>query len=156
MFDFVEETLDEIALAVEREVAQALDDAVGFGRYDNFCTAGFDEVDDGFAVVSLVSQHVFRGDVFQEQFRLGAIGGIARGEDETERIAQGIAQCMQFCGQSATRTADRFRLAIPPFAPALCWCARTMVASIITYSKSGSSAKALNILSQTPFAAQRL
>ena len=105
---------------------------------------------------ALVSQHVFCGDVFQEQFCLGAIGDIARSEDETERITQSIAQGVQFCGQSATRPADRFRLAIPPFAPALCWCARTMVASIITYSKSGSSAKTLKILSQTPFAAQRL
>ena len=102
MFDFVEETLDEIALAVEREVAEALDDAVGFWRYDNFGATGFDDVDDGLAVVALVSQHVFCGDVFQEQFCLGAIGGIARSEDETERITQSIAQGVQFCGQSAT------------------------------------------------------
>jgi hypothetical protein len=40
-------------------------------------------------------------DILQEQFGLGAIGGIARSEDEAQRIAQGIAQCMQLGGQSA-------------------------------------------------------
>ena len=82
MFDFVEETFDEIALAIECEVAEALYDAVRFRRDDNFGAAGFDEVDDGLAVVALVGQHIFRGDIFQEQFCLGAIGDIARGEDE--------------------------------------------------------------------------
>ena len=96
------------------------------------------------AGLALVGQHVFRGDVFQERFRLGAIGGVSGSEDEAELIAQSIAQRVQFVGQSPARTADRFRLAIPPFAPALCWCAQTMVASIIPYSKSGLSAKTLN------------
>jgi hypothetical protein len=40
-------------------------------------------------------------------------------------------------------------------APALCWWALTMVASIMAYSLSGSSAKALKRLSQTPLTAQR-
>jgi hypothetical protein len=44
---------------------------------------------------------------------------------------------------------------IPALALALCWCALTMVASIIAYSLSGSSAKVLKSLSQTPLAAQR-
>jgi hypothetical protein len=71
---------------------------------------------------------------------------------------------MKFGGQSTTRAANSFRLLIPSlfkqgtgfFAPALCWCARTMVASIMTNSKSGSSAKALKRLSQTPLSDQRL
>ena len=50
MFDFVEESFDEVTFAVEREVAQALGDAVCFRWNDNFGAAGFDEVDDGFAV----------------------------------------------------------------------------------------------------------
>ena len=82
MFDFVEETLDEIAFAVEREVAESLDDAVCFWRDDGFGATGFDETDNGFAVVAFVGQHVFCGDILQEQFCLGAIGDIARSEDE--------------------------------------------------------------------------
>jgi len=57
--------------------------------------------------------------------------------------------------EPAARAADG--LIETPFlsAPALCWWARTIVASIIAYSLSGSSAKALKRFSQTPLAAQR-
>src|SRR6266849_1783344 len=50
--------------------------------------------------------------------------------------------------QAQDEAADRtsFR---PPFLPAACWCARTMVESIMTYSKSGSSAMAANNRSHT-------
>ena len=37
----------------------------------------------------------------------------------------------------------------------VCWWALTTVASILAYSLSGSSAKILNRLSQTPFSAHR-
>src|SRR5262249_29117832 len=47
------------------------------------------------------------------------------------------------------RAADGFILS-PPFAPTACWCARTIVASIMICSKSGSSAKTLKRLSQMP------
>jgi hypothetical protein len=49
---------------------------------------------------------------------------------------------VDFGTYAATRTTEGFILN-PPFAPAACWCARTMVASIMTCSKSGSSAKTL-------------
>ncbi len=38
----------------------------------------------------------------------------------------------------------------PPFLPVACWCARTIVESTITYSKSGSVAKASKSRHQTP------
>jgi hypothetical protein len=80
---------------------------------------------------------------------------VAAGETECQWIAQRIDDGVDFCRQTAARAADG--LVIAPFlrAPALCWCALTMVASIIAYSLSGSSAKVLKRLSQTPLAAQR-
>ena len=42
------------------------------------------------------------------------------------------------------------------FYPALCWCARTIVESIIAYSLSASDAKYLNIFAHTPVFAQRV
>jgi hypothetical protein len=95
---------------------------------------------------------------------LCAISDITSRQDQPNGIAQRIAQNMKFGGQSTTRAANSFRLLLPSlfkpgtgfFAPALCWCARTMVASIMTNSKSGSSAKALKRLSQTPLSDQRL
>jgi hypothetical protein len=37
VFDFVEEPLDKVPFAIEREVAQSLDDSIGFGRDDDAC-----------------------------------------------------------------------------------------------------------------------
>jgi hypothetical protein len=80
---------------------------------------------------------------------------MAPGETERQWIAQRIDDYVDFCRKTAARAADG--LVTAPFlrAPALCWCALTMVASIIAYSLSGSSAKVLKRLSQTPLVAQR-
>jgi hypothetical protein len=43
----------------------------------------------------------------------------------------------------------------PPFAPELCWWARTMVESIITYSLSGSCDRVLKTRSQPPLLLHR-
>src|ERR1700730_16526217 len=59
---------------------------------------------------------------------------------------------MDFGREPAVRAADG--LVATPFL-ALCGWALTMVASIIAYSLSGSSARALKRFSQTPFSAQR-
>ena len=48
---------------------------------------------------------------------------------------------MYLGAQAAARAADRLIFRPPFFAPAACWCARTMVESTIRYSKSGSSAR---------------
>lgn len=61
---------------------------------------------------------------------------------------------MDFRCQSATGSTDRLILN-PPFAPAECWCARTIVASILTVSRSGSSERACRSRSHTPRFAQR-
>ena len=57
--------------------------------------------------------------------------------------------------QAAARAPDRLILS-SPFAPAECWCARTMVASSMICSKFGSAAKALKTRSQTPLRDHRL
>ncbi len=91
----------------------------------------------------------------RQRFGLRDVVSVATGETERQWIAQRIDDYVDFCRKAAARAADG--LVAPPFllAPALCWCALTMVASIIAYSLSGSSAKVLKRLSQTPLAAQR-
>ena len=76
-------------------------------------------------------------------------------QEHSQRMTSRIHRDVNLRAQAATRSANRLVLS-PPFAPAACWCARTIVASIIMYSKSGSSANALKRLSQMPFFAQRL
>ena len=86
---------------------------------------------------------------------LGDVVRVAPGETECQWIAQRIDDYVDFCRKTAARAADG--LVKAPFlrAPALCWCALTMVASIIAYSLSGSSANVLKRLSQTPLFAHR-
>jgi hypothetical protein len=79
---------------------------------------------------------------------------LACGQDKANRIAQRVDACVDLRAQTAARTPDRLIFA-PPFAPAACWCARTMVESMIRYSKSGFSTNALKMRSQTPFLAHR-
>ena len=62
---------------------------------------------------------------------------------------------MDFCAQPAATVAERLVLLFLG-APALCWCARTMVLSIMAYSLSASLAKCSNTRSHTPAFAQRL
>jgi hypothetical protein len=56
-------------------------------------------------------------------------------EHQFDGIAQGINERVDFGSQSAAGSPDRL-LAVFFRAPALCWCARTMVASSIMYSLS--------------------
>src|SRR5580658_5902562 len=100
-------------------------------------------------VIGLVGQDVGGGEPRDQGFGLSDVVALAAGEDEAHRVAQGVDSHVQLGGQTASASANGaiFR---PPFLPAACWCARTMVESTITYSKSGSSAKALKRLHQTP------
>src|SRR5437588_3270924 len=75
-------------------------------------------------------------------------------QDEANRVAKRVYARADLGAQAAARTPARLIFA-PPFAPAACWWARTMVESMIRYSKSGFSTNALKIRSQTPFLAQR-
>ena len=79
---------------------------------------------------------------------------LACGQDEANGIAERIHAGADLRAQAAARTPDRLIFAAP-FAPAACWCARTMVESMIRYSKSGFSTNALKTRSHTPFLAHR-
>jgi hypothetical protein len=80
---------------------------------------------------------------------------LPRRQHQFDRISQGINERMDFGGQSAAGSPDGLRTVFFR-APALCWCARTMVASIIMYSLSGSLANSLKMRSKTPLLAHRL
>ena len=101
MFDFVEEPLDEIALAIECEIAKPLHKPVRLGRNDGDCPASFDQFHNGIAVVTLIGQHIVCGDIFQQGLGLGAVSDIAGCQGQANGIAQRIAQGVEFCGQAA-------------------------------------------------------
>jgi hypothetical protein len=101
VFDFVEEPLDEIALAIECEVAKPMNKPVRLGRNDGNCTVCCDQFHNGIAVVTLVGQHIACANIFQQWLGLGAVGDIAGCQDQANGIAQRIAQGVEFCGQPA-------------------------------------------------------
>ena len=106
-------------------------------------------------VVALVSEQVFEGKTFDQTLRLTDIGDLACCEDEANRIAEGVDGNIDLGAQAAARTPDCLILASPFLAPAACWCARTMVESMIRYSRSGFSPNSVKSRFQTPFFAQR-
>lgn len=101
MFDLVEESLDEVSLAIEGKVAQALDDPVCLGRNNRACAAFLYQIDNRVGVIAFVRQYILCGDSLQQQFRLGAAGDVAGCENDADRIAQRITQGMYFGRQSA-------------------------------------------------------
>src|SRR6516225_3774723 len=154
MLDLIEEPLDQIALPVDVLVVRA-GLRTRADRWDHrfgthLCDAGAKPI----GVIALVGQKMFEGNAADQVLSLENVVLLAGGQDEANRIAERIHARADFGAQAAARTPDRLIFA-PPFAPAACWWARTMVESMIKYSKSGLSTNALKMRSQTPFLAQR-
>ena len=120
MLEFVEETLNEIALAVEGEVARARGFSVGFG-WDDWDDRSIGEGgDEGVGVERLVGDQSAGVDGFDERFSASQIVILARAGHHLDRIAKGIDERVNLGGQSAAGSADGLRTVFF-WAPALCW-----------------------------------
>jgi hypothetical protein len=119
VLEFVEEALDEVAFAVEREVAFALGLAVGLGRDHRNDVARREGIDERIGIIGLVGNAGLRIDVFQQRLCASEIVRLSRRQHQAMRIAQGVDQGMDFGSQSAARSADRL-FAVFFRAPALC------------------------------------
>ena len=120
MLELVEETLNEIAFAVEGEVARARGFSVGFGWDDWDDRSIVEGGDEGVGVEGLVGDQSAGIDGFDQRFGAGEIVILARAEHHLDRIAEGVDQGVNFGGQSATGSADGLRTVFF-WAPALCW-----------------------------------
>jgi len=104
-------------------------------RYHRGDTSLGESVDQRICVVCLVAKQGLRVDAFEQGLRTSQVMSLSRRQHQFDGIAQGINEGVDFGRQSAAGSTDRL-LAVFFCAPALCWCARTMVASIIMYSLS--------------------
>ena len=120
MLEQVEETLDEIAFAIEDEIARARDFAVGFGWDDGDDRSIVEGGDEGVGVERLVGDQGAGIDGFDERFGAGEIVILAGAEHHLDGIAEGVDEGVNLGGQSAAGSADRLR-AVFFWAPALCW-----------------------------------
>src|SRR5512134_99124 len=124
------------------------------GGDDRVGLIGADGVAEMIGIIGGVGEDMLSGQSVDEGMGLGDVVALPTGEDETHRQAQTAHGHMDLAGQAAARAANGLILS-PPFAPAACWCARTMVESMIRYSKSGSSARAAKMRCHTPLWLQR-
>ena len=101
VFEFIEEALDEVAFAVEREIASPGRLAIGFWR-DHRCDSSLREsVDQQISVVSLVTQQGIWISAGDQLLRARQIVGLPWREHQFDGIAQGIDERMDFGRQSA-------------------------------------------------------
>lgn len=114
-------SFDQIAFAIEREIARPLDEAIGLGRNDRFDASLLQGKDQAISIMGLISEEGLRIDIFQERLCLAEIRGLAGSQREGDRIAQGIDKGVDFGGQSTSRSSDRLVAAVFFRAPALCW-----------------------------------
>ena len=154
MLDFVNEPLDQVALFVEVVVRDSL--RAGAVRWNNCLSACvLNGGSKAIGVVALVGEQVFEGKTLDQALCLTDIGDLACRQDEADWIPEGIDGDADLGAQAAARTPDRLIFASPFWAPAACWCARTMVESMIRYSRSGFSPSSVKSRFQTPFLAHR-
>ena len=120
MLELVEETLNEIAFAVEGEVARARGFSVGFGWDDWRDRSSVEDADEEVGVEGLVGDQSAGIDGFDQRFGTSQIVILARAEHHLNGIAEGVDERVNLGGQSAAGSADGLR-AVFFWAPALCW-----------------------------------
>lgn len=119
MLETSEETLDQIAIAVEMAIEVARCEAIGPGWDHRFGASGFDPGHEVIGVVPLVGHDRLTGQILDQCRGMVDIGDLSSREDHPQWIAQRIDGHVQFGRQSTARAAD---LLTPRFfwAPAEC------------------------------------
>lgn len=94
----------------------------------------------GFGIVGFVGNHRLGFAAWEQSIGTLKIMSLSGSEMEPGGITQSIRGGVNLGAQASSAASDR--LGLPPFDPALCWCARTMVESIMPHSLSASWASA--------------
>ena len=156
VFQFVEEALDEIALAVDLAVDDTTNPDVALRGNVSRSAAGLDELDDRAGEETTVGNHMAgQGKAFDQLRKGSLVGRLARRENQAHRQTLVIHNGMDLGAQSSTRTADGV-IRTPFLPPAACWWARTIELSIRCKDLGERRASVSNTFSHTPALAQRL
>lgn len=120
VLEFVEEALDEVAVAVELGIDGAYDLDVALGRDVGGRASGCEEVDDGTGAVSTVGDGIARrAQAIDQRRQRGLVGGLAGRQNHPDRKTVAINDGVDLGRQSSTRTADGV-IRAPLFPPAAC------------------------------------
>lgn len=126
MFDLAEESFDQIAFLVEMRIEAAPLGGCGSARNDGLCAGGGDGVHGALSVISFIGKDMPCLQSVEQAFDLGDVVAFPAGQDEANRIAQGIGGGMDLGAQAAPGASQRVSFK-PIFgsiaffgAPALC------------------------------------
>ena len=156
VFDLVEAALDEIALPVDFWIDDAPDPDIALARDMSGGAAGLDQLSDGAGEEAAIGDDGARqGQPVNQCGKDRLVGGLAGREQEANRQTMGVDHGVDLGAQSSTRTADDV-IRAPFLPPPACWWARTIEVSIKRGEPGDCCARVSNILSHTPFLAQRL
>ena len=120
MLEHVEKTLNEIAFAVEGEIACARGFSVRFGWDDWGDRSIVEGGNEGVGVEGLVGDQSAGRDSFDQRFGASEIVILAGAEHHLDRIAESVDERVNLGRQSAAGSADGLRTVFF-WAPALCW-----------------------------------
>lgn len=137
-FETVEEALHSIPRRVGRAIEPRLIRSDRMRMNDRLHTQRLHARSDRVRVVPRVCEDFFAASVLSEDFFCDRrLVLLARRELDVERPTSRIDEGVDLRGESTSRTTQCIALD-PPFPPAASWCARTIVASMMTPSSSTS------------------
>lgn len=138
LLESIEEALDQMTRLVTMPVDGTFVLPITAGRNIGKRPCRLDGFDQFITVVAFVGGHRGSLDSSNQGSPLSHIGDLSSGQDQTKGIAQGIDTGMDLRAQPTPRPADRLIATVFLAAPAECWWARTIVASMNNSSKSAS------------------
>jgi len=119
MLELAEESLDEVALAIDAAVDRAMHQALAGRRNVGRCTAGSDQIEKCICVISAIGDDMTAFEALEQMRCRAQIVGLASRQHEPHGQPILIDQGIDFGAQSATRTADGVIFA-PFLPPAAC------------------------------------
>ena len=136
-----------MTLFVSPPIAAPWDFGIAFGRNGIFRILPLNIVQDFICSISLVCQNVAVGNIHMGEYIhcYGRIVDVSCGQLKIKWIAETVDNSMNFGRLTATAGADKlipFAIYSPFLAPALCWCAFTLVESNDRFSISASTLSA--------------
>src|SRR5258706_3011358 len=147
--EMAEEVFDQMAPFVHFCIVRDALGPVGLGGNDRDCAAFVQVGTQPVVVEGLVADQGLKIETGDQELDTDAVVTLAGQQQEANEIPECVHQGHDLGGQAAARAAYSLILS-PPFAPVPCWWTRTIVPSMRTYSKSGSSQSALKHAPKRP------
>jgi len=150
LLESIEEALDQMTSLVPMPVDRTFIFPIATGRNIGLSTTRLDGCYQFITVVAFVGCNCGSLDPGDQCGTLSHIGDLSAGQNQTKGISQSIDAGVDLGAQPASRPADRLIATVFLAAPAECWWARTIVASINNSSRSASPWRASATRLHTP------